>query len=172
MLTTVEETVAVRDLPVRALTRENFTPFGDLITPAEDGLKFGAADAKLDLSRGTPRLYIMRIPRRGLVFRQITRHRNVTQCLAAMGEKSWLIAVAPPGRIDDATAEPLLEDIVAFRVPGTVAIKLHLGTWHAGPYFEEDQISFLNLELSDTNEADHQNSHLVERFGAALRFVM
>jgi ureidoglycolate hydrolase len=172
MQTSVEGAVAVRDLSIRTLTRESFAPFGDLITPAEDGVAFGAADAALDFSRGRPRLYIMRLPRRGLVFKQITRHRNVTQCLAAMEGKSWLMAVAPPEGLDDPTAEPALSDIAAFKVPGTVALKLHRGTWHAGPYFEDDEISFLNLELSDTNEVDHQNSALAERFGFALRFAL
>src|SRR5262249_24237827 len=152
-------------------TRESFAPFGDLIAPAADGGAFGAADAALDLSRGKPRLYIMRLPRRGLVFRQITRHRNVTQCLAAMGGKSWFLAGRPPTGPDDPVAEPALSDIVAFAVPGTVALKLHRGTWHAGPYFEDDEISFLNLELVDTNEVDHQDSAIAERFGLALRFA-
>jgi ureidoglycolate lyase len=56
-------------------------------------------------------------------------------------------------------------------VPGSVAVKLHRGTWHAGPFFEGEDISFLNLELSDTNETDHQNSYLADRFGFALRFA-
>jgi ureidoglycolate lyase len=163
---------ALRALPVRSITREAFASFGDLIAPLQDGAPFGPQDAKLDLSGGTPRLYIMRLPRRGLVVRQITRHRRVTQCLAALGGKSWLMAVAPPKDLDRASAEPALTDIVGFRVPGTVAIKLHRGTWHAGPFFEDDEISFLNLELSDTNEIDHQNSNLVERFGCALRFAV
>jgi ureidoglycolate hydrolase len=114
----------------------------------------------------------MRLPHRGLVVRQITRHRRVTQCLAAMGGKSWLMAVAPPEELASLTAEPALADIVGFLVPGAVAVKLHRGTWHAGPFFEDDEISFLNLELSDTNEVDHQNSNLLERFGCALRFAV
>src|ERR1700688_4978622 len=169
---TSDPNIVVRDLPVQSITRESFAPFGDLIPPANDGAPFGSDDAKLDLAGGIPRLYIMRLPRRGLVVRQITRHRRVTQCLAAMGGKSWLIAVAPPKELDRPTAEPALTDIVGFLVPGTVAVKLHRGTWHAGPFFEDEEISFLNLELSDTNEADHQNSHLVERFGCALRFAV
>jgi ureidoglycolate hydrolase len=167
----VEPAGRVRDLGVRPLTRESFAPFGDLIAPKDDGMPFGHDDAALDLSGGTPRLYIMRLPRKGLVFRQITRHRHVTQCLAAMGGRAWFIAVAPPIGLDDPVAEPALEDIAAFRVPGNVALKLHRGTWHAGPFFEDDEISFLNLELSDTNETDHQNSRLAERFGFALRFT-
>jgi ureidoglycolate lyase len=164
--------IPCHSLTVRSITREAFAPFGDLIVPLKDGVPFGPDDAKLDLAGGIPRLYIMRLPCRGLVVRQITRHRRVTQCLAAMGGKSWLMAVAPPEELDSLTAEPALADIVGFLVPGTVAVKLHRGTWHAGPFFEDDEISFLNLELSDTNEVDHQNSNLLERFGCALRFAV
>jgi ureidoglycolate hydrolase len=168
----MNDAVPVRDIAITPLTSETFAPFGDLIEPTEDGVPFGAGDARLDLTQGTPRLYIMRLPRRGRVFQQITRHRGVTQCLAAMQGKSWLIAVAPPRGADDPKAEPALEDIRAFRIPGTVAIKLHRGTWHAGPFFDdEEEISFLNLELSDTNEVDHQSSQLARRFGHSLRFA-
>ncbi|MDB5405848.1 MAG: ureidoglycolate hydrolase [Rhodospirillales bacterium] len=161
----------VVELALTPLTRDAFAPFGDLIEPTEDGVPFGPDDACLDLSQGTPRFYIMRLPARGLVFRRITRHRCTTQCLAALEGKSWLIAVAPPRDIDDPAAEPTLEEIKAFRVPGNMAIKLHRGTWHAGPSFAEGEIDFVNLELADTNEVDHQNSMLAERFGFALRFA-
>ena len=167
---TLKPDVSLRDLPARPITREAFAPFGDLIAPMEDGGPFGPQDAALDLTRGTPRLYIMRLSHRGLVFHQITRHRNVTQCLAALGGKSWLMAVAPPGAVDDPKAEPALADIAAFVIPGSVAIKLNRGTWHAGPFFDDEAIDFLNLELSNTNDVDHQSSHLAERFGLALRF--
>jgi ureidoglycolate hydrolase len=80
------------------------------------------------------------------------------------------MAVAPPKSVDDPKAEPAFTDIAAFAIPGSVAIKLHRGTWHAGPFFEDEAIDFLNLELSDTNEVDHQSSHLAKRFGHALRF--
>jgi len=58
----IDKTTTVRDLRVQTLTRESFAPFGDLIAPIEDGVPFGSADAKLDLTQGTPRLYIMRLP--------------------------------------------------------------------------------------------------------------
>jgi ureidoglycolate lyase len=161
----------IKDIAAEPISPGRFAPFGDLIEAIEDGVAFGAQDAKLELNQGTPRLYIMRLPRKGLIFKQITRHRGVTQCLAALQGKSWLVAVAPPLDLNDPAAEPSLEDIRAFRVPGSVAIKLHRGTWHAGPFFEDEEISFLNLELSDTNEVDHQNSHLAERFGCSFRFV-
>jgi ureidoglycolate hydrolase len=80
------------------------------------------------------------------------------------------MAVAPPGAVDDPKAEPALADIAAFVIPGSVAIKLNRGTWHAGPFFDDEAIDFLNLELSNTNDVDHQSSHLDERFGLSLRF--
>ncbi len=168
----IDAQTAIRDIPARPITREAFAPFGELIAPIEDGVPFGEADAKLDLTQGTPRLYVMRLPRKGLVFRQITRHRGVTQCLAALGGKSWLLAVAPPKNFDDPKAEPALEDIAGFVIPGSAAVKLHRGTWHAGPFFEDEEINFINLELSDTNEVDHQNSYLAKRFGFALQFAV
>ena len=47
-----------------------------------------------------------------------------------------------------------LEDIAAFRVPGDRLIKLHVGTWHAGPHFVHDECLFVNLENLDTNRRD------------------
>jgi len=162
--------MTVRSIPVNQLTPESFAPFGEVIAAKEDGAPFGPDDARLELSRGTPRFYIMRLPRRNLRFKQITRHRQVTQCLASVGGKSWFMAVAAPLNLDDPQAQPALEDIKAFRIPGDVAVKLHRGSWHAGPFFEDEEISFFNLELSDTNEVDHQNCYLDKTYGVVLEF--
>ena len=167
---TTTSAVSVRKIAVNRLTPETFAPFGQVIAPTEDGTPFGAHDAALELSRGTPRFYIMQLPRRGLRFKQITRHREVTQCLAAVGGKSWFIAVAPPGGLEDPKAQPALEEIRAFKIPGDVAIKLHRGSWHAGPFFEDDEISFFNLERADTNEVDHQTCYLEQEFGTMFEF--
>ena len=51
-------------------------------------------------------------------------------------------------------ARPRVEDIAAFRVPGDRLIKLHVGTWHAGPHFVHDECLFVNLENLDTNRRD------------------
>ena len=71
------------DLPVLELTGEAFAPYGSVIAPIDDGVPFGGYDAPLDLTGGTPRLYAMRIPARGLTVTRITRHRRVTQALAS-----------------------------------------------------------------------------------------
>jgi len=159
------------ELPVQPLTAETFAPFGAVIAAAADGVPFGPQDAQLDLSRGTPRFYNMRLAGRGLRFSRITRHRLVTQVLASVGGFDWLLAVAPPLALQDAHAEPLPQDIRAFRIPGDVAVMLFAGTWHAGPLFEAAEMSFFNLELADTNDVDHHSCDLTSRYGLAIQLA-
>ncbi len=141
----------LKTLKIEDITRENFAPYGELVLPSPDGKPFDETDAKLDLSQGTPRFYIMQLTQRGKQFHKITRHQLCTQCLGALEGKSWLLAVAPPS----SSSKPDVSQLKAFHIPGNCFIKLHKGTWHAGPYFEEEMINFYNLELSDTNEVDH-----------------
>jgi ureidoglycolate hydrolase len=156
-------------LAAQELTPKAFAPFGTVIAPEDDGAPPEGQEPQLDLSAGTPRLYAMRLPPRGLLVKQITRHVQTTQALASVGGHSWFIAVAPPSALDDPNAEPRVEDIKAFRIPGDRAIVLHKGTWHAGPHFEGNSQSFFNLELMDTNVTDHHTCRLTERYGQALR---
>ncbi len=159
-------------LRVEPLTAEGFACFGTVMAPTEDDAGFGPDAAELDLSQGTPRFYTMRIPGRGLTVEKITRHRRVTQVLASAGGHPWTMAVAPPIDVDDPTAEPAIDAIRAFRIPGDTAIMLNTGTWHAGPLFEPEPgrpgRSFFNLELIDTNVVDHHTCDLVERYNTRL----
>ena len=41
-----------------------------------------------------------------------------------------------------------------FRIEPRVILKLHVASWHAGPYFREPHASFFNLELADANSRD------------------
>ena len=162
-----QEGVRRQVLPLEFATPENFSRYGQVILPAEDGLPYGPQDAQLDLSQGTPRFYAMRLVAAGVVFRHITRHRRVTQCLGAMMGRGWLIGVAAP---DSDRDTPNLETMRAFVIPGDRFVKLHAGTWHAGPYFAEEAADFYNLELADTNIVDHQTCNLNEAFGLEFMF--
>jgi ureidoglycolate lyase len=158
----------LRDLAVVGLTQAAFAPYGTVIPPMEDGTIFGPQDAALYFGAGVPRFYAMRLTNRGLDISRITRHRGVTQVLASAGGNPWLLAVAPPPAVDVAEAEPALDDIRAFRIPGDAAVMLFRGTWHAGPLFEMPEASFFNLELSDTNVTDHWSCDLGKRYGVTL----
>jgi ureidoglycolate lyase len=161
----------VIDLPVNPLEASAFAPFGQIIGPSKDGRPFGPEDAQLELSRGIPRFYIMSLRQREYRFQHITRHLNVTQCLASVGGKPWLLAVAPPNDPDDIAKMPDPMQIRAFKVPGTVAVKLHRSTWHIGPFCLEPNVDFFNLELADTNQVDHTSCHLDRDYGMEFRLV-
>lgn len=142
----------VQQLQAQWITPENFQRYGQVIFPSKDGKSFDDEDAQLNLQNGIPRFYIMQLQKRGRHFHKITRHTKCTQCLGSMAGKDWLIAVCPP---DNSVGEPAVDEIAAFRIPGNCFIKLEVGTWHAGPYFEHEVVDFYNLELSDTNVVDH-----------------
>ncbi|MBC1237325.1 ureidoglycolate lyase [Nostoc sp. 2RC] len=154
----------LQQLQAQWITPENFSPYGQVIFASQDGKAYDTEDAELNLQNGTPRFYIMRLNKRGRRFHKITRHLQCTQCLGSLEGKDWLIAVCPP---NNDLNQPVLEKIAAFRIPGNCFIKLHQGTWHAGPYFEHEIVDFYNLELADTNVVDHfthdfLNSHQLE----------
>jgi ureidoglycolate hydrolase len=154
-------------LVAQTLTPEAFRAYGQAIFSIADSKPYDMDDAQLQIGDGIPRFYIMRLYHKGRQFSHITRHVRCTQCLGALEGKEWLIALAPP---TDA-APPALLDLVAFRIPGNCFIKLNQGTWHAGPYFDQDFVDFYNLELSDTNITDHQTFDLLNIYGTAFEIV-
>lgn len=142
----------IQQLPAQWITPENFRRYGQVISASLDGKTYDTEDAQLNLTQGIPRFYIMRLLHKGRQFHKITRHVRCTQCLGSLEAKDWFIAVAPPNQTSDV---PLREEIAAFRIPGNCFIKLEVGTWHAGPYFDHEFVDFYNLELTDTNIVDH-----------------
>lgn len=145
--------IRVESITMVPITPENFSPYGQLITPQSDGKVFDAMDAQLCLDAGTPRFYLMTLQNRGRQFHTMTYHQHCTQCLGALEGRDWFMAVAPAG--DPTKPDPA--QLKAFHIPGNCFIKLESGTWHAGPYFEHDIVNFYNLELSDTNVVDHHS---------------
>lgn len=61
------------------------------VEPIDDMKCFDKDDAQLQLAKGTPRFYIMRLPVKpsGLAFTQITHHKDVSQCLGSLTPDSW-----------------------------------------------------------------------------------
>ena len=80
-----------------------------------------------------PRFYLMRITRRPPVLAAMTSHQRVSQCLGSADAQEWWLAVAPPGppRADGSIASDQV--LLVKLLPGE-GVKLHPGTWHAGPF--------------------------------------
>lgn len=142
----------IQQLQAQWVTPENFRHFGQVIAASLDEKTYDTEEAQLNLQKGVPRFYIMRLLPKGRQFHKLTRHIQCTQCLGSLEGKDWFIAVAPPNNTRDS---PAIQEIAAFRIPGNCFIKLKVGTWHAGPLFDHEFVDFYNLELSDTNVVDH-----------------
>jgi len=150
------------ELLVEWANPENVAPFGALLTAGEDGTPFGDVDAKLEISGGVPRFYIMTLFSRPLRVSHITRHMCVTQCLASMEGKEWIIVLAPPADTPDPGR------MRALRFSGAQALCMSVGTWHAGPLTLQPSCNFINLELSDTNIVDHDTVQLGKTYELAF----
>lgn len=159
----MSDTLTPHVLTSEIVTPAGFDPFGVVLTPMEDGTPFTAEEAVLDVSNGIPRFYLMHLEDKPAEFVRVTRHLETTQTLMSVGDVEWTIAVAAPG-ID----APTLDDLRAFRIPPRTAITMRKGTWHAGPFFAEPSMDFVNLELDDTNVTDHHNHRLDDAFGVRV----
>jgi ureidoglycolate hydrolase len=167
----------VRWLPINELTPDAFALFGQMMAPISVGGQAAPAgnhkvtsksEANLVLENGVPRLWVMELPKVGLSFFRMARHRRVTQCLGSLEGKDWFIAVAPPSDLANDNSRPKLDDITAFRIRPGYSIKLHVGTWHAGPHYPDDKALFFNLEHMNTNAIDNN----VAELGCVFRFRM
>ena len=128
---------------------------GTLLRPQDDPAVFGPADADLYFdAEGRPRFYVMRIRRRPPVLKAMTRHHRVSQCLGSADAQPWWLAMAPS---TDSGNPPPASSIALIKLQAGEAFKLHQGTWHAGPFIGEQSALFFNLELSTTNEDDHNS---------------
>jgi ureidoglycolate hydrolase len=149
------------------LTRKSFAPFGEVIAPIPNNAPYGTQDVHLKLSGPTARFYVMTVAQGGSCITQITRHQRCTQCLGSVEAQPWWLVVAPPTGPDDI---PTRDQLRLFHIPGDLGVKLHVGTWHAGPLLASIRPSglFYNLELHDTNVSDRDSYELLNPIEARL----
>ena len=129
-----------------------FERFGTAIIPVDDMTPHRDIDAQLKFEGADLRYYVMRLRHRPAVLAGMTRHQRATQCLGSADAQPWWLAVAAPELLPEELCAASVQ-LVQVR-PGE-AVKLHQGTWHAGPFFHAPSALFYNLELGDTNLTDH-----------------
>jgi ureidoglycolate lyase len=147
-------------LEPKLASAQALAPYGTLVLPTEDGAIFNSDSAQLTLNRGIPRFYFMTLQKREMHITHITRHTQVTQCLVALNGQRWFALLGTPDEPDNPQALPNAATLRAFEFVGQQGLALRRGTWHAGPFFMDDQMVFANLELIDTNTQDHHTVRL------------
>ena len=135
----------------------NFEQFGTAILPVDDMTPHSISDAELIFNGANLRYYVMRLRRRPAMLGSMTRHTQATQCLSSADAQPWWLAVAS-AKLASEQLDHITVQLVIVQ-PGE-AVKLHQGTWHAGPFFLTPTALFFNLELSDTNLTDHNSQPL------------
>ena len=133
----------------------HFEQFGTAILPVDDMTPHSDRDAQLKFESVDLRYYVMRLRQRPAVLSNMTRHKRATQCLGSADAQPWWLAVAAPDLLPEQLDHSTVQLV---EVHQGEAVKLHQGTWHAGPFFLSSTALFYNLELNDTNLTDH-NSH-------------
>ena len=159
--------MSMETLTALSLDQCDFTRFGTAILPVDDMTPHSSCDAELKFNGDNLRYYVMRLHRRAAVLGSMTRHIQATQCLGSADAQPWWLAVAAAKlqseQLDHSTVQLVKVE------PGE-AVKLHQGTWHAGPFFLATTALFFNLELSDTNLADHNSQPLNQKLKLQLSY--
>lgn len=135
----------------------NFEQFGTAILPVDDMTPHSIGDAELIFNGANLRYYVMRLRRRPAMLGSMTRHTQATQCLSSADAQPWWLAVASAKLASEQLDHSTVQLV---NVQPGEAVKLHQGTWHAGPFFLTPTALFFNLELSDTNLSDHNSQPL------------
>lgn len=159
--------MSMETLTALSLDQCDFTRFGTAILPVDDMTPHSSCDAELKFNGDNLRYYVMRLHRRAAVLGSMTRHIQATQCLGSADAQPWWLAVATAKlqseQLDHSTVQLVKVE------PGE-AVKLHQGTWHAGPFFLATTALFFNLELSDTNLVDHNSQPLNQKLKLQLSY--
>lgn len=158
-------------IDVRPLTKENFTPFGDVISTAENDhflINEGSTEryhdlAKVELQndgralinifRATPLQYPLDI-------KMVERHPLGSQAFIPMGAKPYLVLVAPAGD----SVSP--KDLRAFIARGDQGVNYHAGTWHHPVLALEEISDFLVVDRG--GEGDNCDELFFEEEGIWL----
>ena len=159
--------MSMETLTALSLDQCDFTRFGTAILPVDDMTPHSSCDAELKFNGDNLRYYVMRLHRRAAVLGSMTRHIQATQCLGSADAQPWWLAVAT-AKLQSEQLDHSTVQLVKVQ-PGE-AVKLHQGTWHAGPFFIAATALFFNLELSDTNLADHNSQPLNQKLKLQLSY--
>ena len=159
-----------RLLAAEPATPEALAPFGWMLATRPDipgrALNFYTGELRAPtqfVSDDQTELTVVRLERRHLRLTYLERHFKHTQTFVPLGDRPWLLAMAPPfeGEL------PPLESIRAFRFDGRSGFCMRLGTWHEFPFAVEDDTDLVVILRKETYK-DLQNVVGDEAYGADL----
>lgn len=145
-------------LEVRPLTRENFAPFGEILSAR------GGVD--VDLSGGNPSFMMQTVEARPMQFDFLGRHNKTEQLFTPVGGQRSVIVVASSDPNNDDL--PDARRMAAFMVDGGCAFKLHRGIWHTSAFPIGESATFLVVDREGTLEEDYELRDLKTSLGVVV----
>lgn len=125
----------VRDLRPEPLGEADFQLFGQVLVPGTEEPHFRGVGTHawiMDFDAdGSTQLMTLNSWYQGLSFSMLERHFAVTQTFIATGGSPSVVALAPPGVVDDRDRVPEIGDVRAFVIEPGTGYLLHRGTWHS-----------------------------------------
>jgi ureidoglycolate lyase len=118
------------------LTKDNFTPFGDVIEVNNQSEYFSInddftqryndlAEINVNAEDGKTLVSIFRSTplQQPIIIKKMERHPLSSQCFMPIGTQSYLVVVAPAGKFDENT-------IQVFVASANQGVNYHAGIWH------------------------------------------
>lgn len=125
-----------KQITPKALTRDNFAPFGDVIEVNDNAKNFSINDgftqryhdlAEVDVTQenGRTLINIFRSTplEQPISIKMMERHPLSSQAFIPMGQQPFLVVVAPRGELD-------ISKIEVFLASSNQGVNYHKGTWH------------------------------------------
>ena len=125
-----------KQITPKALTRDNFAPFGDVIEVNDNAKNFSINDgftqryhdlAEVDVTQenGRTLINIFRSTplEQPVSIKMMERHPLSSQAFIPMGQQPFLVVVAPRGELD-------ISKIEVFLASSNQGVNYHKGTWH------------------------------------------
>lgn len=133
---------------------EAFAPFGRIVTPPDAaGERSFYSDSLYEHPSGSaPVLHVNRVMpvHLPLSVTKVERHPYAAQCFFPMDVASYVTLVMP----SDTDGNPLPENALAFRMPGSLGVIFHPGVWHMGAAVLERPGHFVVLMWRGGKKAD------------------
>lgn len=149
------------NVPLVDATPENTAEYGLMIgdTVLKPGLSIPFYQGSVEEGQNLDFVYheravvrTARISHRSPEIVWLERHLRMTQLFVGLGDQPFAMVLGKPNQ-DTGAKLPMLEDVVAFRIPPGHGIMIHAGTWHDFPMAFEHPVTVLTMNSEEVVKA-------------------
>lgn len=149
------------DVPLMDATPENTAEYGLMIGDSvlKPGLPIPFYKGSVEEGQNLDFVYheravvrTARISHRSAEITWLERHLRMTQLFVGLGDQPFAMVLGKPNQ-DTGASLPVLEDVVAFRIPPGHGIMIHAGTWHDFPMAFENPVTVLTMNSEEVVKA-------------------